>query len=179
MNNKGHTCRQAGFTLIELVVVVGVLGIILVTMSTVLINSTRAKNRTAIIQNLDINGNRILDKIKYNLINADPTTIVCPVGPGSSVAFIDKMGVGDITTLSCSDVDGKVASASSARPDRQELNSDSVSVSGCGNFVNCNIVGGDVQAVNIKFNLKAGDASSPNAIDSINRDFETSVTVRQ
>ncbi|MCX6726980.1 MAG: type II secretion system protein, partial [Candidatus Shapirobacteria bacterium] len=146
---KAMPAGRQGFTLIELLVVVGVLGIILITMSTVLINSTRAKNRTAIIQNLDTNGNRILDKIKYNLINADPATIVCPVGPGSSITFNDKMGGGDSTALICSE--GADVASVSAINGHLGLNTGSVVVSGCGNFVSCNIVGTGVQSMDIKF----------------------------
>jgi Tfp pilus assembly major pilin PilA len=169
-----------GFTLIELLVMVGVFGVILITMSTVLINSTRAKNRTAIIQNLDTNGNMILNKIKYNLVNAIPGTITCPVdGVGTSISFIDKMGVGDTTIISCDD-DGKVASASSARAGRQELNSDSVTVSDCGNFISCSPTTGKVEIINVGFTLSAGDANvgAPQE-SSISRSFSTSVTVRE
>jgi len=170
-----------GFTLIELLVVIGVFGLILVTMSTVLINTIRAKNRTAIIQNLDANGSMILNKIKYSLVNAKPETVVCPVGGvGSSMSFVDKMGAGDITTLSCNNVDGKVASASADRDESLDLNADSVSVSGCGNFISCSPTSGVVQTVNIEFILAAGNqAAGVPAESSIFRSFSTSVTVRK
>lgn len=168
---------RQGFTLIELLVVIGVFGLILITMSTVLINTIRAKNRTAIIQNLDANGNMILSKIKYNLINAMPETIVCPAGGvGSSMAFVDKMGVGDSTVLICSASAG-VASMSASNG-TLGLNAGSVTVGGCGNFISCSPTIGEVQIVNIDFTLAAGNQSAP-AENSISRSFRTSVTVRK
>jgi len=166
-----------GFTLIELLVVVGVFGIILVSISTILINTIKARNRTYIIQDLETNGNSILDKMKYNLINAIPETIVCD---GDTISFINKVGVGDSTVIACEE-NVRIASSSAQNTSNvYVLSSDKVHVTGCGNFVTCNSSAlGEVQSVDVSFRLRAGSVLDPAVEASVARDFKTKVTVRR
>lgn len=176
--------RVDGFTLIELLVIVSVFGIILVSLSTILINIVKARNRTYIIQDLENNGNLILERIKYNLINANQMSIVCPGGSGvgSSMAFVDKLGFADLTVLRCMNND-RIASASATIPENEFVyTNNSVNVSGCGSFVTCHTdpLTNSVTSVDFNFTLSAGDTNNIQDLGAaINRSFNTSVVVRK
>ena len=174
---------KKGFTLIELLVVITVFGIILITISTILINTVKVKNRMLISDQLESSGSLMLNNIRYNLLNAIPGTISCPLpsGTGSSIAFMDRNGTGNTTVLSC--IDGDRIASGSATPGGSEFvyNDPSIVVpTGCGGFVACIMSGSDVLSIGVGFTLRAGnvDESSPNAVDSISRGFQTSVTIR-
>ena len=62
--------NKGGFTLIETVVVTGVVGMMMVAVTGVFLNSLRARNMTRMVDLLSANGNRALDEIKKNLLNA-------------------------------------------------------------------------------------------------------------
>jgi prepilin-type N-terminal cleavage/methylation domain-containing protein len=171
--------KNKGFTMVELLVVVVVFGIILITISTILINTVKAKNRTAIIQELENTGNMTLERIKYNLLNAQQGTFDCPVGGvGSSLSFVDKAGAGDRTVIDCFE-NSQIASRSASVPTNEFVyNSDSVIPMGCNGFVTCTMSGTDVLSVGISFNLRAGAAGAPVDV-GVSRAFQTSVTIRK
>ncbi len=70
VNNKG-------FTLAEILVVLGVLAVMLILLTEIFFSSIRGGNKTQIIGSLNENGRAIIDMIDKNVKNADE--ILCPV----------------------------------------------------------------------------------------------------
>lgn len=164
----GISLIKTGFTLIEVVVVVGVVSIILLVTSDILVSSLRSTTRTESTSQLEGAGTAVMDAVKINVLRAAPGTLVCPIGLGSSFSFTDKDD-NQVTSISCAEND-QIAS-NSANPMR--LTPDTIHVSGCGNFVsNC-----DPTHVEINFTLSMSNNGTVENVYS--RNFSTQVTLRQ
>lgn len=163
---------KKGFTLIELVIVVSVLAIILVTVTTVLLTSFRARSRVDISDKLEQNGNFALAEIRNNILNSDGQNVVfCG---GNTISFVNKQD-GATITLSCADGD-KIASASAVT---QRLTSADVVALNCATFVSCSsLVSGIVSTVDFKFVLATNTMPSVGIAETISRAFETKVVIR-
>ena len=82
---KGRVCRQAGFTLIEIMVSIGVVSLIILVITGVLMNTFKAKIRVNIADVVERNGSFALSEIRRNIINSSAKLIVCPSDVGSSL----------------------------------------------------------------------------------------------
>ena len=105
--------KTRGFTLIELVVVIGALGTIMIAVTAILINSFKAKARVEITSDLEQGGDTLLGAIRSNLFNTSGIGISC-VTNGSDPAndlMITNITNGEVTHLVCYEGD-KVASES-------------------------------------------------------------------
>lgn len=165
--------KKLGFTLIEIVVVVGVLGSIMVTISTVLINSFKAKARIEVADKVERSGAVVLSELKSGVVNATGDGMVCAGNTLSYTSVID----GGRTDLIC--YEGGVVASSSANG-VFNLTAADVAVSGCNNFVQCTMSVGStdrVGQVDFVFRLVSGD-SQLGAEQMINRQFKSSVVVR-
>ncbi|MFA6518670.1 MAG: prepilin-type N-terminal cleavage/methylation domain-containing protein [Candidatus Shapirobacteria bacterium] len=162
--------NRRGFTLIEMVVVTGIIGLMMVAVTGILLSSLQARNLTRMTDLLSANGNYALEEIRKNLLNANKETVVCPVGVGSSLSF-DSVRDGEETLLKCDNA-GRVASNSA------KLTGGEVILSGCDEFVRCeNGALGPVSGIVVKFVLSAGNASG-GVKDFVSKVFESRVTLR-
>lgn len=171
--------KKTGFTLIELVVVVGALGIIMITVTAIMINSFKAKNRVESITTLEQSGDILFSSFKNNIFNTSGIGISCVVNGVSSGSTLALTNVnnGEITNLVCYEGD-KIASESANG--NFQLTSSGVGVSGCDDFARCEMATGNdasISKINFLFYLRLGDGSST-PVNSVIRKFENSVTVR-
>ena len=157
-----------GFSLIEMVVVVGSFGMIIVAVISTILLTFRSQNKVNSNNKLGENGASILMELRRNIFNGDSKRIVCGIG-GTSVAILNKNGLVD-TILSCAG--GKIASVSTTTV---YLNSNEVNVFNCQNFVKCNekIGSPDIGGVDFKFGLGTTTVGV-----SSTQFFDTSVTTR-
>jgi type II secretory pathway pseudopilin PulG len=143
--------KEKGFTLIELIVIIGMSAMVMVTVGGILTSSYRAKNtsdRTDLIQQ---QSTFLTEQIKKNILEAIPDQIVCPVGTGTSISFTTKKG--GMTRISCDDTTGQVASFS-AMGVGYSLLSNNVVARNCDEFVTCELLPSlEVSSVNFKMNL--------------------------
>jgi len=140
-----------GFSLIEIIVVVSVMGFILTSITTVLVNSFKAKNRINWADRVEQNGAWVLSEIRKNVVNVS----------GSDIGYdsINKnyfTVVSTGTTIQCIETGDTQIASVSANPAR--LSGEEVSVGGCSNFVNVTTSPSTGKVVNLKigFSLSAG-----------------------
>lgn len=143
--------NSLGFTLIEVMVVVGIMVVLMVSVGGIMTSSFKAKNSGENMETVSSESQVIMMELKKNIFDADINTIVCPGGVGTSISFTTKSG--GATSLLCNDITSKVSS-DSAESGIYSLSKSGITVSNCENFVSCQTSNGKVTSVN--FNLKIG-----------------------
>lgn len=160
--------KKQGFTLIEMVVIVSVLAMILVTVTNVLINSFKARNRSDLTDTLEQNGSYILKEITKNFLGADMAGVTCG---GNSLTLINKKD-GNQTIILCTD--GANIASNSANT---VILTKGVTASNCSQFVSCEGAAGSVSAINVSFTLSAG-ATGSGIENTDSRSFQAKVAAR-
>jgi len=79
MNNSKNKINL-GFSLIEMVVVVGSFGLIIVAVISTILLTFRSQNKVNSNNKLNENGTNILMELRRNILNSDSENIVCDVG---------------------------------------------------------------------------------------------------
>ncbi|MFA5025391.1 MAG: type II secretion system protein [Candidatus Shapirobacteria bacterium] len=149
--------RNKGFTLIEILISIGVLGLLMSMVVSIMTMSFKAKNITESNGLLSSKAVFILGEIKNNILDAQKHTIICPAssGAGDSISFETKNG--GMTTLLCDEVSGQIASVS-AQGTYNFLESDIKPIN-CTNFVWCNMTGeSEVSSIGISLILVSNDS---------------------
>lgn len=142
---------KKAFTLIEILVTVGIIGVTMVIVGTVMSNSFKAKRTSEDLEALSSKSVFINSELKRNILDANYLEIYCPEGGvGSSLSFETKSG--GVTSLLCDSSNGEIASASANG--RFPLTSEGVYAFNCDNFVSC-IMSND-QVVSVGFSLALG-----------------------
>lgn len=174
---------KKGFSLIELVVVIGVLAVIMVTVVAILFSALRSRTRVETGDILEQNGSLILNELRNNILNSNGENVSCLLsgmaGVGNSIAYVNRFD-GMTTTLLCREGAGSVIASSSAGVDFN-FNSSDVRVSGCNSFVSCDTMpsgSGEVAVINFNFVLSRGDSNAPPESYS-SRNFGTKVVIRK
>jgi prepilin-type N-terminal cleavage/methylation domain-containing protein len=168
--------KDSGFTLMELVVSVGIIVILMGVVTVIMLNSFKAKTKNELMEAVNKNGTRAMTEIRRNIINALEDGITCSAGIGSSLAVLSFDG--QTSLISCLEVDN--IASSSATNGVVSLLGNEVRVRGCGNFVSCDNLVRDpskVSKVNIKFLLEAGTAEA-GVGGFASKEFDLEVTVR-
>ena len=165
--------KKNGFTLIEIMVSIGVISLIILVITGVLMNTFKAKTRVNIADIVERNGSFALSEIRRNIINSPVQSIVCPSGLGSSLTMAGQDG--QITQIICNE-DGAIASSSANGV--VNLTDDDVRVTGCSGFVSCSTGSStEVSKVSISFGLESG-VEEAGVKSYVSKDFEISVAVR-
>jgi len=140
---KKGTGKKSGFSLIEMVVVVGSFSIIIVAVISTILLTFRSQSRVKVNNKLNENGRNVLAELRRSVFNGDSKSIVCGVG-GSSVSISNSI-TKEETILICSQGNIKANLAN--------LNSNEVTVINCQNFASCtNKTGLDEVAI-VEFNF--------------------------
>lgn len=163
--------RNLGFTLIEAVVTMGIVGVLMITAGTVLMNSLRSSTKVEISSLLESEATWTMGEIRQNLLQSSSELVTCNAGPNSGIGFTNLYN-GESTFINCIE-NTKIASVSAESAD---LTKAGVRVSGCDNFVTCTD-SGNLKVVNIGFTLSAGDLNSTDK--SYSRSFNQKIVIRQ
>ncbi len=157
---------KAGFTLIEMVVVVTILGIVAVIASGFLLTSMVASSKAEITKEVRQNGAYALSVMEGLVINS--RSVGCGVsspGPGISVTDLD----GNVTVLACDTANQRIASNAAL------LTANNVVVSNCS--FQCSQETGKPPQVTIKFTVShKGQDTDLKASEKAVLDFETIVS---
>jgi len=164
---------KKGFTLIETLVVVIIMGVVITTVVGVMLNSLKAKSRLSLANNLESNGANLTLALRRIILNSLSSKITCPqTGVGTSLVVINRSD-GQSTNLACLEASGQVASNSS------NLLASGVGVSGCSSFISCDTmpVTGEVKTINFNFSLvTSSGGTSPESY--VKRSFVNKVVIR-
>lgn len=167
---------KKGFTLIEIIVIVGALSLIMISLTSILsgVFNSQSKNKSNDIINQQ--GNWVMEEIKKNLLNASGVGFICPTGVGQSVSF-QNIKDGNRTVLECLGSNGNYRIASSSAIGTTLFtNNGSLKLTNCDEFISCETLPSlKVSGVTVKFNLNTGDVLSPTYVT---KDFELKVTLR-
>jgi prepilin-type N-terminal cleavage/methylation domain-containing protein len=145
--------KNRGFTLIEILVVIGITITLMLVVGGVMTTSFKAKNDTDSLVIITTESQVVISKLKQNIFDAEINTITCPVGVGDSISFTTKNG--GMTSLLCdsSDINDLKIASKSAQNGEFKLNSDKVKITNCENFVSCTMDGQLVTSVDFKLTI--------------------------
>lgn len=165
--------------MIEMVVIVGVMGVIMIAIVSIMINSFRAKNRIEVADVVETSGTTVYRQLKDNLITATAVGMTCATDASQVGSTLAVMNINDgvVTNLVCYE-GSRIASESANGVFR--LTDESVGVSGCDNFARCELFPDStdrVTKVNFLFNLSSG-TTSVQAEKSKTRQFRFEVVPR-
>jgi len=143
--------NKAAFTLIEILVVVGVLTLLVVSVGGIMGMTFKAKNTSDGNELLSAKAVTVLTELKRNILNADVNRITCPpAGGGPSISFIAKDSDDTSTSLNC--LTAQIASVSATNGTFNLLDN-GITTNGCDKFVEC-VTGADGKVISVKFELK-------------------------
>jgi len=154
---------RQGFTLIEVLVILGISAMLLVSVGGVMTSSFKAKNSSEISEDIQNQAQEIMTLLKKNVLDADVDGFTCPATAGSSISFKTKSG--GQTTLQCDEGLGKIASVSAVSgivTGSFNLINNGVSVRNCSGFVTCVLVDQKVATVNFSLDIGITGGSSGN-----------------
>lgn len=162
---------QKAFTIVELLVIIGVMVVVLTSAGSIMVNSFKVQNSTKLNETVSAKAVYILGELKRNVLDARVETIQCHAD-GKSIRFTTQSG--GATSLSCSESPvPQVASASASGV--YNFLTEGIRVSNCNNFVSCEM-GTDDQVTLVKFNLDLGMTSGNTVLGPWN--FQGVVTPR-
>lgn len=164
--------KKLGFTLIEILVVVGILGTVMIISGVVLTNTLRTGNRVVSSDEVETAGTYMLGVMKQLILSSRSDEIVSCVG--SKVSLINRFDDSSII-LSCES--GKIASKSASPVVFSiPLHEDNIQVlNDCDNFIMCD-TSGQYPVINIGFTLSKGDGAD--VTKRFERSFESRVVMR-
>ena len=164
--------RRSGFTLIEIIVVVGILGIVTVMGTNLFFSILRGSTKTKILQLVKQNGDYAISVMGRMIRNARSVN-----GGGSSITIVNPDGMP--TTFSCGDIDIPLDGKSEIASNGARLISNEVKVENCSGIfsVTPGEVGVSPAAVTINFTLsQAGVTTRLEERASVS--FQTTISLR-
>jgi type II secretory pathway pseudopilin PulG len=162
---KKENKKKFGFSLIEMVVVIGSLGIIIVAVISTILLTFRSQNMVKSNNKISENARSIVAELRRNVFNGDSFSIVCGVG-GSSVS-IPAQKDGEITILKC--LGGNIVLNTT------NLNSNEVTVFNCQNFATCIYKVGTSEIASVQFDFGLRTITAGVGVSQL---YSTNVTTR-
>ena len=132
--------KKNGFTLLEILIVMGISSVVLVTTVGILLITSKTSANLKLLDKLQNNATFVAEQLRRNVFNAATDSIMCTSGVGTSI-LMTNIGDGETTVLTCAENDS-IASNSA------NLTESVVKVFGCANFVTC-----DTNQINFKYYL--------------------------
>lgn len=184
---KGHVCQQVGFTLVETLVVAGVIMMIMVSIGGIVggVFNSQRKNKT--MEEISQSGGWIINELRKNVLNADGSgengdEFICPIGVGTSMVITnikDRIK----TTLVCFDGGNegyKIASISGKSVGTTTFlfqKDNDLVLNDCGNFITCTISPDTGRLSGVKFNFNLGANTNDSTVGTT-KVFSVDLTVR-
>lgn len=180
---KFFSYRRRGFTLIEILISVGLIAIISMVVSQVFLSTVRTSTKAELLKDVKQNGDFALDVIARMIRSAGTVSSACTVAgnksPSLSIVNVDDSGG---TTFECVQ-DGTVMRIASRSASKTEfLTSANVSIGGitCADstlFFTCTLISNEVASIKVEFSLfQAG--SLPDQFQKASTSYQTTVLSR-
>ncbi len=173
--------RTKGFTLLEIVVSLGILSVLGIVLTQSFISSVRTSTKGEITQEVVQSGNYAVEVASRLLLNANTVVSACTSGGTSSSSFIVTNPDGQNSTLGCVSDSDVLRIASSSASSVSYLTSNAVTLSGADctsalTFV-CKIIGDGNATVKMSFSLLQKNADA-RVYEKASFPFELSITMR-
>lgn len=162
--------NRKAFTLIEMLVAVGILALVLVAVGGTMTMSFKAKRNTEAKELISSRAVFSLNELKKNVLDAVASSINCPIDVGNSISFTTKNG--SSTTLLCDSATGQIASKSAS--EKVNFLGGSVTALDCNDFVWCNTADGMVLSIGFSLSLQTTSNGSGTTAN-----FQTIVSPRE
>lgn len=178
-NTKAQHSRQAGFTLLEIVVATTITVIMMIAATGLFLTTIRTNNKGAQISSIKSEGDYALSQIEFLLRNAtaivvNPAATAAPACASGMTNISLKLVDGGTTTLS--NLNGLIASKSATAATAKYLTSPAATLSNL--TFDCTQAGKNYGTyVTVSFTLAKDEANS-NQPNTQTQDFKTSVNVR-
>ena len=173
--------RVQGFTLLEIVVSLGILSMLGIVLTQSFVSSVRTSTKGEITQEVIQNGNYAVEVASRILLNSSTVLSTCATGGTSSSSFEVTNPDGQNTTFGCVSDSGVLRIASSSAFGVSYLTSNAVTLSGAScasalTFV-CKIVGDGNTTVKMTFSLLQKNADA-RVYEKASFPFELFITLR-
>ncbi len=136
-----------GYTLIEMVVVVGSLGVIIVAIISTILLTFRTQNMVKSNSKISENGRNIVAELRRNIFNGDSNFLVCDVAK-TSVTVVNRNDMGQSKLICLGNYIASISAGTTVYLHNQE-----VTVSSCQNFAVCQYRAGTTDVVGVAFNF--------------------------
>lgn len=174
--------KQSGFTLLEIMVSIGIVAIVGVLISQVFFTTTRSNAKAELLKNIKQNGDFSVGLMGQIMRNANTITTACTETGTTTASIALTNPDGGSTTLGCL-LDGtvtRIASTSASRTDYLSESSLTLGGTACNgaslSFV-CTAPAGQPTTVAITFSL-AQKGTPPDQFDRASASFQTTVALR-
>jgi prepilin-type N-terminal cleavage/methylation domain-containing protein len=163
--------KKNGFTLIEMIVVVGILGIIAVVGSGTFFSILRGSTKTKTLQTVKQNGDYAISVMERMIRNA--RVLINPTADSTVSSITIKNPDGGTTTFSCGGNPATIASNGAS------LLSNEVKVNDCNNIFNVSVGQPGIKPPVVKINFSLSPvASLGRSEERAEVNFQTTVTLR-
>lgn len=184
MQENVSNSHNNGFTLIEMLVSVGIISIMTVVISQAFFTSTRSSVKVEITKDAKQNGSFALNVMERMIRGASRVTSTCSRSGTTSTSLTIENPDGQTTTFGCSLDNGTTRISSSSALMSQYLTSSNLTLGGlnCGDSgmtlsFTCTSFADLAPRVSVEFTLTQGN-NSPNVVDQARSEFQTTVNVR-
>jgi type II secretory pathway pseudopilin PulG len=167
--------NQQGTTLVELIIYIGIVGMIMVTISSFLLNLLNARAKTVAISEVLAAGRLVQDRLTDAMRHAEGiNTVISNFGSDQGVLSLDMVdGTLDPTIFSLTADDGSVQ-VQQGVGSNQALTPSNISIT---NFLITNLTTAeDVGIIQVQFTAKIADPGPSNAFD-YEEDFQTTLRI--
>jgi type II secretory pathway pseudopilin PulG len=163
---------KRGYSLVELIIIVGVIASITVMISGIMINTFKANNKTIMMRAVDENGSWAMERIRQYILSNSASTIECVNNAGWQIKI---KGAEDGSGVRCvGDINYNLGTIRSVDDDLIKENEAKVN---CDTFgAECFMSGETVTGIGVSFYIFAGDTNSPG--NFVSKVFNTKVTLR-
>ncbi len=172
---------QHGFTLIEIIVSLGILAILGLVLTQSFVTSVRTTSKGEITQEVMQNGNLVVETVSRMILNATNVESLCTVAGVNSSSLVLTNNDTSQSTISCVSNSGVFRIASTTTGVVSYLTSDALTLSGATCDValvfTCQVIGDANKKINMSFSLSQKNANV-GAFDAASSPFELTITTR-
>lgn len=172
---KARLKLEYGFTIVELLVVIGSLALILVATTSFLLSSLSSSGKAESLKEVRQNGESAIKAIRSLLVTSTSVDGCSPFEPSAgsepkSLSFVSQNG--DITIACLTDATGMYLASGSAR-----LIDEGVTINDSDCYIYCLQPEGGAALVKLRFTLSLANQTSLPDREKINQTFETSISL--
>lgn len=178
---NGNNMMNRGFTLIEIVITVGIVAIMSIVLTQVFISTLVTNTKNEVVREVKQNGDFVLDNMVRLLQNSRKVVTTCDLTGTTSSTLSILNPDGGTTTFECRSDSGVLRIASTSANVPAYLSTSNVTLTGanCDAAISftCSAAPDGTQSVKVSFTI-AQKGSSPKSYEKDSSTFGTTITLR-